>query len=401
MKRFFCLALSILSIFSAVFFCACNGSGNASQSYAVHRDNANVKVKKGVGVSRYNNQAGAQKLTNLNLGWYYNWGYTDPLNGSGAAGEYVPMVWGEAQVNDTALNYIKNGYDTGKFKYLLTFNEPDLAEQSNITVDRAIELWPRLEALGIPLSSPCPSSYNTTKPYNWLDDFMKKAKEKNYRVDFIAVHIYQDFSTSGIENKMKSDILEKLYQKYQLPIWVTEFGAIDIRYWGTGTYTNACNETNAKKYVTNSTKVLEKLGYVERYAWFLDNYTETIDEEPYKTGAGVRPYEGKFSSLYRNDNTISAVGAIYKNVSSLVPLYVDGLTLPKGKLNTNYSFSVLASGGKGNYVFSATGLPRGLTMDGGGKITGSPKTGGEYSVKVTVRDDGGQSIYRDYTLIVN
>ena len=37
---------------------------------------------------------------------------------------------------------------------LLGFNEPDLAEQANMTVEKALELWPRLEATGMRLGSP-------------------------------------------------------------------------------------------------------------------------------------------------------------------------------------------------------------------------------------------------------
>ena len=38
--------------------------------------------------------------------------------------------------------------------YLLTFNEPDNPSQSNMTVARALQLWPYLEATGLQLGSP-------------------------------------------------------------------------------------------------------------------------------------------------------------------------------------------------------------------------------------------------------
>lgn len=384
MKRLLSLILSILCVVLAVTVSAC---GSTPSNFAVHKDNQNIVVKKGVGVSRYNNANSLDKLKNLNIGWYYNWSVNDPFGGSGLVGEFVPMIWGASSVNATNLKKIKDGYDSGKFKYLLTFNEPDHPSQSNMSVDTAIELWPQLEALGIPLSSPCPADYSS----GWLDEFMTKAKKFNRRVDFIAIHCYQDFSQSGIENVMKKDFLEVIYQKYQLPIWLTEFGAIDIKYWATQTYTPACNLKMAKEYVENSTKMLEKLGYVERYAWFLDNYNERGDKIP---------YEGRFSALYNDNDTISETGKLYKAINSNVPVYIDTVILPTGKLNSKYKTTVYGSGGQGNYLFSASGLPNGLVMDKGGNVTGKAQEAGEFSVKVTLTDTKGQATYKNFELII-
>ena len=38
-------------------------------------------------------------------------------------------------------------------RYLLGFNEPDLASQGNLTVDEVLDLWPQLEAIGVPPTS--------------------------------------------------------------------------------------------------------------------------------------------------------------------------------------------------------------------------------------------------------
>ena len=65
-----------------------------------------------------------------------------------------------------------------------------------MTVEQALELWPSLEALGVRLGSPCPAN-----PANycggWLEQFMEGCREQGYRVDFIAVHCYQDVCDPG------------------------------------------------------------------------------------------------------------------------------------------------------------------------------------------------------------
>ena len=55
--------------------------------------------------------------------------------------EYVPMVWGAGSVNETEIANLIEGKEAGLYKNLLTFNEPDLSSQANMTVDEAIALY--------------------------------------------------------------------------------------------------------------------------------------------------------------------------------------------------------------------------------------------------------------------
>lgn len=346
-------------------------------------------IKKGIGVSRYNNrtQIAGNKINDLNVGWYYNWGIDDPSTHY-INSEYVPMIWGASSVNENNLNKIKQGYERGIYKHLLTFNEPDNNSQSNMTVEQAIALWPQLEALGIPLSSPCPADYSS----GWLDEFMEQAKKLNYRVDFIAVHCYQDFSINGIENKMKNDVLDVIYEKYKLPIWLTEYGAIDISVWaGGGKHNVNCTEKAAKTYIEKSTKLLEKIGYVERYAWFVDNFNEKGDS---------RPSEAPYTSLYNDDDTISSTGKIYRDIESNKPLYITTTNLPKIESSKDIDITITAKGGKGEYSFTSNNLPNGLSLNTNGNLTGKLNKG-EYRIKFTVTDQNKQSTYKYLTLKVD
>lgn len=366
-----------------------NNEEEISYTLAPNTPNTTSTIKKGIGVSRYNDksEASGQKINDLNIGWYYNWGSDDPSLDSIEA-EYVPMIWGAGDVNDSNLEKIKNYYKEGKCKYLLTFNEPDNNSQSNMSVDQAIALWPKLEALGIPLSSPCPADYSS----GWLGEFMEKALKLNYRVDFIAVHCYQDFSISGIENKMKSTVLEVLYEKYKLPIWVTEYGAIDISVWaGGGKHNVNCTEKAAKKYIENSTKMLESLGYVERYAWFVDNFREVGSQ---------RPEEAPYTSLYNDDNSISSTGRIYQNIASKTPLIINEVSSLKINQNEKMEYVIKACGGEGDYSFTTASLPKGLLLNTNGTLYGTPKDKGTFKLKITVTDSLKQTTYRYINLIV-
>ncbi|MCH5171921.1 MAG: hypothetical protein J1F31_03720 [Erysipelotrichales bacterium] len=259
-------------------------------------------LKRGVSVARYNDgsQRSAELLEDLGISWYYNWGSKDFADNINA--EFVPMVWGTNNMDIKTLNSIRDGYEEGRFKYLLTFNEPDVYSpgiSSGISVERALNLWPEFEKLGIPLSSPAPTNYYT----GWLDEFMDGAKERNYRVDFIALHCYQNFADENAVNELRNQLIE-IYEKYHLPIWITEFAAIDIWVWGGHTGNPDCTQEAAKKYTKNVTDMLESLGFIDRYAWFIDNtgsYNET------------RASEAKYTYLYNNDDTLSETGKIYKD----------------------------------------------------------------------------------------
>ena len=383
------LALATACVFS---LSACNIQPS-DDSLAPHRD-APYFAKKGVCVARYNDgqKSSAQKVDGLNPSWYYTWGVKTENEYIDA--EFVPMVWGRWQMTQENLGYIKENYESGKFTHLLTFNEPDLPDQSNMSVDEALSYWEQLEAIGIPLSSPVVSWYSNGHP--WLDEFMEKAKERGLRIDFIAVHSYQPFYMDGMVKSLKEDTLDALYQKYGLPIWVTEFGAIDTvaRELGKTQLMDGCTEESAVKFIKEACAMLEECEYVERYSWFLDNMEDR--------GAD-RPFDAVYTSLYNDDDTISARGEAYAAITSTLQLQV--FDLQPATANKEYSQYLYVCGGTGDYTFTASGLPSGLTISKAGKISGKPKEKGVYTVKVSVTDSAPpqavQTITYNYKLVVN
>ena len=73
---------------------------------------------------------------------------------------------------------------------LLGFNEPDLAGQSNMTVDAALDLWPQLQATGQRLGSPAVGVRRRRPRAAGSTSSWPARAQRGYRVDFIALHWY-------------------------------------------------------------------------------------------------------------------------------------------------------------------------------------------------------------------
>jgi hypothetical protein len=168
------------------------------------------------------------------------------------------MIWGADMVRRPALDEAEARGDT-----LLGFNEPDVADQSNLTVEQALDLWPQLLGTGRRLGSPAPSKDAAT-PGGWLDRFMAGAAQRHYRVDFIALHWYGADSAGAVG--ALAAYLEAVHDRYHLPIWLTEFALADFsRGLADAHYASRAEQA---AFAAAAVPVLEGLPYLERYAWF-------------------------------------------------------------------------------------------------------------------------------------
>ena len=209
------------------------------------------------GVSTWNVAGAGQMLTESGASWYYDWGATPNGIATPAGVGFVPMIWGASDVTAATLDQVKS-----EGNVLLGFNEPDLSSQANMSVTQALDLWPQLEATGMTLGSPAVSSGAAT-PGGWLDQFMAGAKARGDRVNFITVHWYGgDFETAAAVQQLES-YLQAIYDRYHLPIWVTEFALTN--YGATVTFPT---EAQQAAFLTAATSMLDGLSYVQRYAWF-------------------------------------------------------------------------------------------------------------------------------------
>lgn len=239
-------------------------------------------AKKGVSAWYFDGVSDA--MGDVKASWYYTWASSrGKVNAPGGV-EFVPMIWGAKSVTSATLAEAK-----GQGSVILGFNEPDMAAQANMSVDQALDLWPQLQATGARLGSPSPA-YGADTPGGWLDQFMSGARSRGYRVDFIALHWYgSDFSsaaTGQLERYVKA-----VYERYHLPIWLTEYALIKFADGGSSFPT----QEQQAAFVSASTAMLESLSYVERYAWFALPVAKTGD-----------------TGLYRGANDPTQVGAAYR-----------------------------------------------------------------------------------------
>jgi hypothetical protein len=198
------------------------------------------------------------------IGWWYNW---SPAPDSSLSSDYhplgvefVPMVWGGSFDTNTLEQQIPKDA-----KYLLTFNEPNFGNQSNLTPTQAAALWPLIESVadarGMKIVSPalnyCGSPCNDTDPFDWLQKFFDACT--GCRVDYVAMHWYA-CDKPALENTLPK------YEAFGKPLWVTEFSCLDDN--------TKVNDADELSYMKDAVEVLEADPMVFRYAWFTGRSTD-------------------------------------------------------------------------------------------------------------------------------
>ena len=189
----------------------------------------------------------------LNPGWYYNWD-PNPLAGM-ATTEFVPMIWGIGNYYFVDNIDVASEYDT-----ILAFNEPDHHNQSNVGVGEAIAHWPQLEATGARLGAPAPAN-DVLDDDSWLAEFMISARARDFKVDFLPLHTY----TTNTDVGELEAYLIAAYEKYGLPLWVTEFALADFTF---PRDEPRFSQAENAQFLKDSYLMLDDLPFVERQAWF-------------------------------------------------------------------------------------------------------------------------------------
>ena len=198
------------------------------------------------------------KCSLVDAGWYYNWNWAPTPGNIGA--EFVPMIKGKVNSGDKSFAKIEKLKKSHGVTHLLGFNEPDNASQGNTSVDKAIELWPKLMATELRLGSPAVT--DNSKGKAWFNAFMAKARQKRLRIDFIAVHRYPNLQKKGVALQFLRS-LGQLHQQYRLPIWITEFSGLNF-----GSKDRHMTPKHNQEFMQTILPRLEQISYVERYAWF-------------------------------------------------------------------------------------------------------------------------------------
>ncbi|MFI3305745.1 MAG: glycosyl hydrolase [Rikenellaceae bacterium] len=223
--------------------------------------------KRGIGGKSYANYAPP-----LNLNWFYTWGAntnTNTIVDKDPYTNYMPMFW--SCPGDDGIQAVIDM----QCPVVLFLNEPDNVNQSNVDVDKALEYYAKVHAMGVRLVTPscCEiqnwSLTNTGTASKWINAFMAGVKEQGLRYDGVGMHWYsysQNYTTGATAanaatawSKLNAS-LTSCYNLYKKPIFLTEFNFEG----GTEPSGDVCSYLLENGVLPG----LESAEYVERYALF-------------------------------------------------------------------------------------------------------------------------------------
>ncbi|KAF9695407.1 hypothetical protein EKO04_006576 [Ascochyta lentis] len=237
------------------------------------------------------------------LAWYYNWSpYPNADLIPTGSMEFVPMIHGLDATEDGRTESVIRGLDKSS-THLLSFNEPDGTTSSggsSISPEDAARAY--IDYV-VPFRNGSkggrnwkishPSTTGSPNGLEWLRSFNSSCydidPENGCPTDFVAVHWYGAFA--GLAGWLGT--LDEFYNANStndsnLKIWVTEMGLPQ-------------ESADATVGMMNQTlSFLEKMGYIERYAWFGAFRTDDANEW---TGDGV--------ALFDDDGGLTELGALY------------------------------------------------------------------------------------------
>ncbi len=260
-------------------------------------------------------------LQKLNCSWYYNWA-TEAFNNSIDEGvDHIPMMWGGGEDN---LEMMKS-FSTDS-NYILGFNEPDIQSQANMNFWDAIPIWKEyISPLKIRKCSPAPAAPGGDSAWlqrfmngdyiclnNFLNDgswglyhdYLDEASKTwvagiGEEIDSVVLHYYMDrIDLNGLKNAV-----QKLWDTYHKPIWITETGVFGKK----GTSTDYSYEIPEKRqemaeYLTGIVEYLDKVPYVERYCWFPYNVDSKNEIDDYDGSGATAMFDydtGAYTELGR------------------------------------------------------------------------------------------------------
>lgn len=186
------------------------------------------------------------------ISWSYNWAQTDD---SKSGLEYVPMMWGTTKGFPNTWEANAKKMIAAGSKALFSFNEPDHAEQANMSPQAAAAAHKQYmnpfqgQAR---IGTPSVTNGGGSMGLSWLQSWFS-ACGGGCAADFVNLHIY------GVPPTVFLDHLLKAHQMFNKPVWITEFG-----FFGSDSEINSNVAEVINQIEKNST-----FAFVERYAYFM------------------------------------------------------------------------------------------------------------------------------------
>lgn len=185
------------------------------------------------------------------IGWCYNWNANPPANlGSGI--EFVPTLWGLDNAHLSSWVSAGNAALAKGAKSVVGFNEPDHAEQANLDVNTAASAYKQYITANFQgkakLVSPSVTNGPAPMGLAYLENFMAACSDCG--IQAVNIHWY-DSSNNVAYFKQH---IQDAYAKFNLPIWLTEFGTTD---------------GNDQAFLAEVLPWLDSQPFVEKYAYFM------------------------------------------------------------------------------------------------------------------------------------
>lgn len=227
--------------------------------------------------------------------WCYSWGFDSLtyqlMQEKCPSLVWIPMSWGGSTVENLQQRITESKTWIQTVPLFLGFNEPDQKDQSNMSIECVLNLWPTLESLNVPLASPACAQPGG----KWMEDFMRQAKATGKRIDYIAVHWYGGCNVTAFQTKMM-----EYYQKYdQRPLIITEFAPAD---WSSRDINhNKISKQHCLDFMKQALPWLEQTEWIIGYSWFSFQQSSP---------------QGCNAALFDKKGQLTPLGQFYKSVRS-------------------------------------------------------------------------------------
>jgi hypothetical protein len=208
------------------------------------------------------------------ISWAYNWGSTTSSIPSNF--EYVPLLWGTGSSFTSGWNAAATKAIASGSTHLMSFNEPDLSSQSNLSPSDAAagyKTYMMPFAGKAQLGSPAVTNGGGSMGLTWLENFLSACT--GCQIDFVAIHWY-----TGGDATAFMDYVDQAYTAGgNRPLWITEFQGE-----GDATAQNSFLETVIPQ--------LDASSKVQRYSYFMAS-----DGNLLSTGSSLSALGETFATL--------------------------------------------------------------------------------------------------------
>ncbi|RDW83050.1 hypothetical protein BP5796_04541 [Coleophoma crateriformis] len=231
---------------------ATSAKASSTSSAAVASSTSSSTGKRGLAYNSADLLSGFSGMSQIS--WAYNWGSSSSgLSLSNV--EYVPLLWGLSSTFTSAWPAAASSAIASGSTHLMSFNEPDLAAQSNIGyADAAAGFLTYMQPFAgkAKLGSPAVTNGGSPMGLTYLKNFINACS--SCTIDFVAIHWYD--SATNIEY-FKNYVAEAYTAGGNRPLWITEFGC------SSGT------DAEINTFLQTVLPWLDEQTYVARYAYFM------------------------------------------------------------------------------------------------------------------------------------